>query len=353
MVWRLLIVVYLAVLQCGSPVCAFLHSPIFRSWPALVKHVKHSAQLQRDVPLRIGSPLQKLKEVLGKGDCNSFKNIVRVIYEDTRHRALRKDEKDELRLMLPDFEKLDPRAPEIASVLRCLDGLLSARNKEDKFVLDSLIVKYLRSVSPSLRSFPLFLTSLKKLDYRWNFFGSDAKERILNMFDDMSNDNVLKGREYSEIIAGITGLGMKWNDLKERTRETLLGRLKNIHGGCDLVSLYSIIFNLGKLSVRIHHGDVIRETVLQMTSKIFELMEKESIQKKRERIVSVSECFIITVFEFLSLLITQISNLIKGLSGLGFQKEDFSKEIQRKLINKTVTCWNRMGTYEKTMTLIG
>jgi hypothetical protein len=288
MVWRLLIVVYVTVLQCGQPVCAFLHSPIFHSGPARVKHLKHSAQLQSDVPLRMGSPLQKLKEALGKGDCVRFKNIMDVIYKDNGHRALRKDEKDELRLLLPHWEKLDPGATEIADVLRNLDGLFSARDKEDRLVLDSLIVKYLRSATTSLRSFPLFLTSLKKLDYHWNSFDNDVKERILNLFDDIANDGMLKGREYSEIIGGITGLGMKWNDLKERTRKTLLGRLKNVYGGCDLIGLSSIVFNMGKLSVRIPHGDSIWETVLQMTSKIFELMEKETDLKERGRRVSFS-----------------------------------------------------------------
>jgi hypothetical protein len=232
---------------------------------------------------QISSPL---KEALVKGDCLGFKRIMRVIYEDTRHRALRKDEKDELRLMLPDFEKLDPRAPEIAIVLRYLDGFFSTRDKEDKLVLDSLIVKYLRSASISLRSFPLFLTSLKKLDYRWRSFGDDVKERILNIFDLISNDEMLTGREYSEIMGGITGLGMNWNDLKERTRETLLGRLKNIYWGCDMLNLYSIIFNMGKLSVHIQRDGVIWETVLQMASKILELIEKVSNLKDRERIVS-------------------------------------------------------------------
>jgi hypothetical protein len=149
------------------------------------------------------------------------------------------------RLLLPDFEKLGPGATEIADVLRYLDGFFSTRDKEDRLVLDSLIVKYLRSASISLRSFPLFLTSLKKLDYHWNSFDNDVKERILNMFDLISNAEVLTGREYSEIMGGIAGLGMNWNDLKERTRETLLGRLKHFYGECNLVSLSSIISTWG------------------------------------------------------------------------------------------------------------
>jgi hypothetical protein len=351
MVWRLLIVVYLTALQCGLPVCAFLHSPIFRSWPARVKYLKHSVQLQSDVPLRMTSPLQRLKEALAKGDCLVFKNIMNVVYNDNRHRALQKDEKDELRLLLPDFEKLEPGATTIVSILRYLDGLLSARNKEDKFVLDSLIVKYLRSTSIPLRSFPLFLTSLKKLDYQWNFFGNDTTERVVDMFDLISNAEVLTGREYSEIIGGITGLGMNWNDLKERTRETLLGRLKHFYGECNLVSLSSIIFNMGKLSVRISHGDSIWETVLQMTSMIFELMEKETDLKERERTVSFLMYLHYSCSD--SLLIKQIGNLIKGLSGLGFQKEDFNKEIQRKFIEQSIACWNHMRNDGRTMTMIG
>jgi hypothetical protein len=103
---------YFTSLYCKGHQCAFLYSPIVRSWPARVKHVKHSTQLQSDVPLRMGSPLQKLKEALGKGNCLGFKNIMNVIYKDNGHRGLGRDEKDELRLMLPDWEKLDPVLPQ-------------------------------------------------------------------------------------------------------------------------------------------------------------------------------------------------------------------------------------------------
>jgi hypothetical protein len=167
-----------------------------------------------------------------------------------------------------------------------LDGILSARKNADKFVLDSLIVKYISSSSKSCFSFPLFVTSLKKLDYRWNLFDRDTKEKIFNLFDGISEDEMLKGREYGVLIAGIAGLGMSWNDLKEKTRKSLLGRLKNLFEQLGLSTLNVIIFNLGKLAVHLSPRDSIWETVLQMTIKILALIDKETNLKERTRIVS-------------------------------------------------------------------
>jgi hypothetical protein len=201
MVCQLLIVLYLTVLQCGPPVYAFLHSPIFRSWPTRIQSPKLPLQLQCDPNTAKGSSnscIEQLKEARTKGDSDGFRIILNRLYQDNKPGGLTKNGKNELRCILKDWENRDRRG--VANILRSLDGIFSARNKEDKFVLDSLIVKYLRSPSNSLRSFPLFLTSLKKLDYHWNLFDREMQERTLNMFDDMANDEMLKGRKYGDLI---------------------------------------------------------------------------------------------------------------------------------------------------------
>jgi hypothetical protein len=44
---------------------------------------------------------------------------------------------------------------------------------------------------------------------------------------------------------------------------------------------------------------------------------------------------------------------MKGLSGLGFRKEHFSEETQKKLMKETTTSWKDMRNDERTMTLLG
>jgi hypothetical protein len=281
MVSWLLILIYLALVQHGPRVCAFLQPPIFHRLPSRLRLV---SQFQ-STPA-IVSPFVKLKESLGKGDTQGFLRNMRILCDGYKHRDLLQREKAELKSILTESGKLDLGTDQTVKVLRNLDGILSARNKEDKFVLDSFLIKFISSSSKSFQSFPLFLTSLKKLDYRWNVFDRCTKERIVNRFDDISNDGMLKGKEYRELIAGIAGLEMNWNDLKERTRTNLLERLKNIYGELDLSGLGMVIFHLGKLSVRLSPQDFIWETVTRMAVTILSLIEKEMNLKERTRIVS-------------------------------------------------------------------
>jgi hypothetical protein len=287
MVSSLLIVIYLALLQSGPRVCAFLQPSIFHRLPS---RLRLASQFQNATA--VVSPFVKLKEALGKGDTPGFQRNMRIICDWCKHRDLLKREKDELISILTEWGKLDRGTDETAKVLMNLDGILSARNKEDKFIIDSLVVKYICSSSKSFVSFPLFLTSLKKVDYRWKLFDRGTKERIVDVFDGICEDELLKGGEYGELIAGVTGLEMNWKDLKEKSRKTLLNRLKNIYGQMDLSSLSMIIFHMGKLAVHFSPRDVIWETVLKMTVKILTSVDKETNLKVRARIVSYFPIYI-------------------------------------------------------------
>jgi hypothetical protein len=290
MVSSLLIVIYLALLQSGPRVCAFLQPSIFHRLPS---RLRLASQFQNATA--VVSPFVKLKEALGKGDTPGFQRNMRIICDWCKHRDLLKREKDELISILTEWGKLDRGTDETAKVLRNLEGILSARNKEDKFIIDSLIVKYICSSSKSFVSFPLFLTSLKKVDYRWNLIDRETKERIVFLFDGISEDETLKGREYGELIGGIAGLEMNWNDLKENTRKSLLERLKNIDEETDLLYLYSIIFTMGRLVIQLQPGDSTWESVLKMTAKILTSVDKETTLKERARIVSYFPIYMLQV----------------------------------------------------------
>jgi hypothetical protein len=282
MVFSLLILIYLALLQSGPRVCAFLQPAIFHS---RLSRLRLTAQFHSRQAML--SSLAKLKVEAGrKENSPDFQRIIKILHDDSKRQGLLKSEKEELKSILTERVKFDRGTNETAHVLRSLDGILSARNNEDKRIVDSLIVAYIGSSSKSFLSFPFFLTSLKKLDYRWNLFDRNTKERIVELFDGFSSDEMLEGRAFRELIDGIAGLEMNWNDLQEKTRSNLLRRLKNIYGQLDLTESCSVIFKMDKLAVHLSPGDFMWETVLKMTVKMLTLIDKRTNLKERGRIVS-------------------------------------------------------------------
>jgi hypothetical protein len=196
--------------------------------------------------------------------------------------ALSRNEKDELISALNDWQSLDVPEGEMVAIIGSLGGILSVRNEDDKFLLDSLIMKYLSPFSKTCHSFPLFWTSLGKLDYQWNFFDSTTRERIQDLLNVSANRQNLQGNEYCYLIAGIVDLGMKWEDVEERTRNTLLSRFGEFSGQLKQSHLTSLILHLGKLEICLPRE--IQQSILELTERASQ--EQKGLEE-RERNVGI------------------------------------------------------------------
>jgi hypothetical protein len=254
--------------------------------------------LQTNEKNGIGSMSKVQNSPLKKNLPELLKILKQVALEAPDKSVLSQQRKDEIKFVLKELSFVDLKPAENANILREMEGICSARDNEDKVMIGSFIGNYLRG--KSLRSFPLFLTSLRKLNYRLSFMASDTKQRLLQLFDEVSTDKGLTGRDFNEVIGGIvTGLAMEWKDFKETTKNKLLQRLKGLFGTLNLLELSSIIFNLGKLAVNNHNsnnGD--KETFVEMTKRALNLLKMEKNLLNRSRRVrnqrSCSSSFLIS-----------------------------------------------------------
>jgi hypothetical protein len=281
------------LLQWVIPALSFHHPLVFRSC--------HSFSRMRNVPIsfednaEIESKLKQLKETLAKEDFSNFLQEMLYLTNVHQDQQLQKGTKQKFKLLLNDWQKYN-RDDEIVNILRGLGGgFFSARVQEDKPMLDFFVAKYVKSPSRTLRSFPLLLTSMKKLDYRWSDHFCEAteiKERIINLLDEFSHDDKLTGRELNEVLGGIAGLGMNWkNDLKESTRNNLFQRLAVFYPrfpGFDLGGIATTIFTLGRLEVNVQEQPEsdYKYIFLQMVLNALELLQKPMNVKAKGRIVS-------------------------------------------------------------------
>jgi hypothetical protein len=281
------------LLQWVIPALSFRHPLVFQSC--------HSFSRMRNVPIsfednaEIESKLKQLKETLAKQDFPNFLQGMLYLANVHQDQQLQKGTKEKFKLLLNDWQKYN-RDEEIVKILRGLGGgFFSARVQEDKPMLDFFIAKYINSPSWTPRSFPMLLTSMKKLDYRWSDHfceASEIKERIINLVDEFSNDYKVTGRELNEVLGGIAGLGMNWkNDLKESTRNNLFQRLAVLYPafpGFDLGGIATTIFTLGRLEVNVQEQPESNSKYifLQMVLNAVELMQKPMNVKEKGRTVS-------------------------------------------------------------------
>jgi hypothetical protein len=230
-----------------------------------------------------------------------LKILKQVVPEVSKNGVLSQQRKEEIKSVLKELSAVDLKCDENANILRGMEGICSARDNEDRGVIDGFILNYLRAKSP--RSFPLFLTSLRKLNYRWSFMASETKQKLLQLFDEVSTDKSLTGRDFNEVIGGVvTGLAMEWRDFQETTRNKLLQRLKGLYGTLNLLELSSIIFNLGKLAVNNHNnnnGD--KEIFVVMTKRALNLMKMEKNTLNKSRRVKPKSLILVSSFNLLCL----------------------------------------------------
>jgi hypothetical protein len=269
----IILLFFTIISQCSVLVPAFLRpSSFLRSLP-LARGRKLWSHIPSVGDLRIALQFKKIK---------TFQKRMKQLSKAYNHHELSRNDKDELISSLKHFQNLDVPEGEMVSVMSSLGRILSARNEEDKLLLESFIVKYLSPFSKTCHSFPLFWTSLGKLDYQWNFFDNTTRERIQDLLNVAVNRKNLQGNEYCYLIAGIVDLGMKWEEVEEGTRSTLLSRFGEFSGQLKQSRLSSLILHLVKL--RISFPPEIQQSILEMTEKA---SPEQKDSEERERIVGV------------------------------------------------------------------
>jgi hypothetical protein len=133
--------------------------------------------------------------------------------------------------------------------------------------------KVLEKNQQSFRWFGLFLTGIRGLNYSGALLKSNHRQRILESLSELKEDS--RERSYAELISGIVDLGINWREINEAGQQNLLHQLDSLEAKFTVNSLFSVIFNFGKLGVNLKET-CYKQTVIELVGKALDEIEDSS-----------------------------------------------------------------------------
>jgi hypothetical protein len=220
----------------------------------------------------IGDMLQKLKENMEKKEFEQFQMNM---YTFGRWKAvLTPDQNQKLIYTLKKWNRDDHSDQEVANILKSLANLkFSVTNEEQQVILDVIILKFLGKSQLSFRWFALFLTGLRSLKYSGNSLKEIDPQRIEGLFSELKED--CDERSYSELLNGIVGLELRWDEINEDGKRNLLNQLEVLKSEITAESFPNVVFNFGKLKVNFKESPY-QKTILELTMKALKEMEADN-----------------------------------------------------------------------------
>jgi hypothetical protein len=218
------------------------------------------------------SLLEELRDRVQANNTFGFLNTLNELCSRDRRLLSR----EPLKHILRDWGKETRLGSDIVSVLRNMEGIFSVSPRDpDGSLVDFFVQKYLTCLKKYPHSFPKFLTSLKKLDYRWYKVTPWIQKKILEGLHQVGTSGI-RPREFCELIGAMAGLMMQWKDLPEAISEGLLTLLEfTLQGNFALSELSSLIYNLGKLQLKVPRNSLRSDFFVEITEEALRLFQNE------------------------------------------------------------------------------
>jgi hypothetical protein len=238
----------------------------------------------------IDEQLHKLEENVKKRESEQF-----VTYLDklsTSKAALTQNQNQQLISTLKDWNQDDHSDREYAYILKSLANLkFSVTNREQRDIVVTIADKFFAKSQLSFRSFAVFLTGLRRLTSSGTFLNEKHRQRIVGLLSGLKEDSDNE-KAYSELLSGIVGLGISWDEINEAGKRNLLNQLETLKSKFTADRFYSVLFNFGKLGVDLKESPY-KKTVLELTTRALKEIEKDKGQGKNDlpRMVSIKEIF--------------------------------------------------------------
>jgi hypothetical protein len=233
----------------------------------------------------IGHMLQQLKENVKKREFEQFQMNM---YTFGRSKAvLAPEENQQLISTLKVWNQEDHSDQEVANILKSLANLKFSESKqEQRDILDAIIGRFLEKNQQSFRWFALFLTGLRSLKYSSNLLTEKQRQRIVGLLGELKED--CDERSYPELLSGIFGLEIRWDEINEAGKENLLNQLEVLKSEITAESIADVLFNFGKMKVNLKESPY-KNTILELTMKALKETEKDNGQGKLDlpRVVSM------------------------------------------------------------------
>jgi hypothetical protein len=225
--------------------------------------------------------IKRLKENLAKKEFHHFQQVIQEY--SRKNQFIHVNQKDELVSVLKEWNTFDHNDEERANVLRSLADLhFSVFNSTDKILIDKIMESYIEKRWKSTWSFSIFITAIKKLNYHWKILDETRKQEFLKLFDYITGRKKMTERGYTEILAGISGLGIRWSELNENTRRNLLDRIDEMKDQLIGFHLIAVIFHFGKLGAIIKESEQctphsqLEDSFMELVLKALEFIEVDS-----------------------------------------------------------------------------
>jgi hypothetical protein len=234
----------------------------------------------------IDDQLQKLKEDVKKRQFSSYLTSL-----GWSRAVLTQQQSQQLISTLNEWIKDDHSDQEYANVLRSMSTLqFSVTNNDKQEIIMALTERFLLKNQHSAHSFVLFLTALRGLKYSGNSLNEKHRQRIVKLLSKFKGDRYKN--LYSELLSGIVGLEISWDEINEAGKRNLLNQLKALKSEITADHTSSVLFNVGKLGVKLKESPY-KKTILELTSRALKEIEKDNGQGKNDlpRMVSIKEIF--------------------------------------------------------------
>jgi hypothetical protein len=211
---------------------------------------------------------EQLERLGGNVKRREFERFEKNFGDFSRSRAmLNHNQSQRLISTLKEWHNAAPNLPEkdyARTIKKISDVKFSGTNKEHQDLIIALTDKFFEKKEHSFRWFALFLTGLKGLKHSGHFLNEKQRQRTMELFGELRKD--CDERAYSELLSGIVGLRIYWDEISEAGKQNLLNHLEVLKSDFTADRFYTVVFNFGKLGVNLKNLPC-KHTITKLTEK--------------------------------------------------------------------------------------
>jgi hypothetical protein len=233
--------------------------------------------------LRIDDTLRRLNEDVLKEEFRSFDNGLYEFSENIRKTktALSLTQTKHLVSTLWEWNKKDHAEREYVRTLKFLANLnFSVFDPEHQAIVFAILDQCLQKKQESFRWFAMMLSGMRRLNYSGTLLQKSHKERILESLGKLKYER--DESSFLELLSGITGLGIRWNEISDSGKQMLLRDLETNTTELSPRSIYEILFNFGKLGVNLKETNYNKAIIELVGKALNEIEESNGTELPRE-----------------------------------------------------------------------
>jgi hypothetical protein len=230
---------------------------------------------ERNAPA-IDGLIQSLKEDVRKGDFRKFDINVELLSKTVfvSKAALNREQTQRFTLCLKEWNNQNHSGRQYASVLKFMANLrFSVLNADQKELIVAIVDKFFEKNQQSFRWLGLFLTGIRGLKYSGALLKSNHRQRILESLSELKEDS--HERSYAELISGIVGLGINWEEINEAGKRNLLNQLETVKATLTARNINTVIFSFGKLGVDLTETRY-KKTIIELAEKVLKELKSDN-----------------------------------------------------------------------------